>query len=391
MSPRNQTDCQDSSSRQQKRSGPIHRGLPIVLERGAAKPWRYLARRRQQDSLTWVWLAALESCGVLCVEQCSPDAGGRRRLEGLDSARASAFGGSCGHAVPRPPVLRLTQACPQEFRIGRSLETRQAWRAYGLHEQGRPEHAKMNGTSLKLTSELALAVLWLTTMAPWALPQDSERLKRPRNVVVAGTPRVRTSLDSEEVESLRRAALKGEIRAQRVLGTAYQEGRVLPKDDAQAASWYRKAGEQGDARGQWLLGALFDAGLGVAEDPSEAARWYRKAAEQGLSSAQLTLGTMYQRGRGVPRNDAEAVKWFREAAYQGNRGGQNALGMMYGRGLGTAQDLVRAFAWHDVAAERGSQAAERFRDRLQARMTAEQIAEARELSAELVKRMSQSK
>ena len=100
---------------------------------------------------------------------------------------------------------------------------------------------------------------------------------------------------------------------------------------------------------------------------------------------------MYQRGRGVPQDDAEAVEWFRKSAMQGNRGGQNALGMMYESGRGVAEDHVRALAWYGLAAKQGSGAATRFKDKLQALMTAEQIAEAHKLSAELEERFSQGK
>lgn len=249
----------------------------------------------------------------------------------------------------------------------------------------------MNRNILESTSEFALIVLALTMMATLAVAQNSERIERSRPVLSASTPNVRTSFDGEALESIRRAAENGAVRAQRNLGIAYQEGRIPPKDHAQAALWFRKAAEQGDSLGQWLLGAAYDSGLGVPEDHVEAAQWYRKAADQGQASAQWTIGSMYERGRGVAQDDVEAAEWFRKSAIQGIRGGQNALGMMYESGRGVAKDHIRAFAWYDLAAKQDSGGAARFKDKLQALMTPEQIAEAHKLSAELQERVSQGK
>lgn len=240
---------------------------------------------------------------------------------------------------------------------------------------------------------LGFALLVLALMMPTtpAVAQNPEQIKRSRTVISADTRNVRTSLDAHALESIREAAENGDVRVQRILGMAYQEGRILPKDHAQAALWYRKAAEQGDPLGQRLLGAAYDSGSGVPEDHLEAARWYRRAADQGQAWAQLSIGSMYQRGRGVPQNDAEAAEWFRKSAMQGNRGGQNALGAMYESGRGVAEDHVRAFAWYDLASKQGGASAARFKDKLRALMTAEQIAGAHKLSTQLEERFSQGK
>ena len=103
------------------------------------------------------------------------------------------------------------------------------------------------------------------------------------------------------------------------------------------------------------------------------------------------IGSMYQRGRGVPQNDAEAMEWFRKSARQGNGGGQNPLGAMYKSGQGVTEDHVRAFAWYDLASKQGIGVAARFKDKLQALMTAEQIAAAHKLITELQEGFSQGK
>lgn len=235
----------------------------------------------------------------------------------------------------------------------------------------------------------ALLVLALTVMATLAVAQNPGHMGRSRPALCTGTPSLRTSFDTRALESVRRAAENGEVRAQRNLAIAFQEGRTLPRDYGQAARWYRKAAQKGDR--QWLLGAAYDRGLGVPEDSVEAARWHGKPADQGQASAQLAIGSMYQRGRGGPQRDLKAAEWFRKSAILGNREGPCAIGMMCETSRGVADEYVRAFAWFDVAAKQDYRVATTARDKLQLLMAAEQIAETHKLSTELQERFRKGK
>lgn len=53
--------------------------------------------------------------------------------------------------------------------------------------------------------------------------------------------------------------------------------------------WFRKAAEQGFDDGQYELGLAYEEGRGVQQDKAEALKWLQKAAEQGHSGAQLRL------------------------------------------------------------------------------------------------------
>ena len=109
----------------------------------------------------------------------------------------------------------------------------------------------------------------------------------------------------------------GHVQAQYHLGTAYRNGRGVPKNDAAAVKWYRLAAEQGDPRAQHNLGASYRNGRGVPQDEVEAAKWYRLAAEQGLLRAQHALGLLYATGEGVALDKAEAYAWLNVVAAQG--------------------------------------------------------------------------
>ena len=152
----------------------------------------------------------------------------------------------------------------------------------------------------------------------------------------------------------------------------------------------RLAAEQGDARAQFALGLMYRDGRGVAQDDAEAVRWFRLAAEQGMAEAQFNLGGMYVLGEGVPQDDTEAEKWFRLAAEQGNADAQYIIGLMYGTGDGLPEDYVLGYAWLNLAAEQGHESAIESKNNLGTRMTPDQIARAQELSVTLLDPASDS-
>ena len=111
----------------------------------------------------------------------------------------------------------------------------------------------------------------------------------------------------------------------------------------------------------------------------------RFAAEQGDVKAQSNLGLMYDQGLGVPQNYAEAVRWFQLAAEQGDAGAQCQLGAMYATGKGVSRDQVQAHMWLSLAAAAMKPSehrdfAVRFRDKVAAGLSVEDLALAQELA-----------
>ena len=127
---------------------------------------------------------------------------------------------------------------------------------------------------------------------------------------------------------------------------------------------------------------MYARSLGVTYDGTEAVRWWRKAAEQGEASAQEELGTAYFFGDGVQRDHSEAAKWFRKAAEHGGIFAQTSLGYLYERGEGVPQDYALASMWLNLATAQGQPVAKTEMDRLAAKMTPNQIAEAQRLARE---------
>ena len=134
-------------------------------------------------------------------------------------------------------------------------------------------------------------------------------------------------------------------------------------------------------------------GLGVAKNPAEAVRWASKAAQHGISQgqeslrglaeegyapAQNELGLTYEKGWGSLKIDAEAVNWYRKAAEQKLAAGQYNLGRMYAAGKGTRQSDVEAYKWFARAAAQGNPDARKQMAEVAKRLTAEQIAQAKQ-------------
>ena len=138
--------------------------------------------------------------------------------------------------------------------------------------------------------------------------------------------------------------------------------------------------ERGDARAQALVGNMYARGLGFTYDGAEAVRWWRRAAEQGDASAQEELATAYFWGDGLEQDHSEAARWFLKAAEQGETSAQISLAFLYERGEGVRQDFALADMWLNLAGAQGQPVAKIELDRLAAKMTSGQVAEARRLA-----------
>jgi TPR repeat protein len=86
------------------------------------------------------------------------------------------------------------------------------------------------------------------------------------------------------------------------------------KDAASFDRHLRGLADKGDADSQYKLGTSYDEGLGVSKDNAEAFKWFHLAAEQGHAHSQFRVGDMYMSSEGVAKNESEAARWFRKAS-----------------------------------------------------------------------------
>jgi len=111
---------------------------------------------------------------------------------------------------------------------------------------------------------------------------------------------------------------------------------------------------------------------------------FKVLADQGKPEAQYFMGLFYHNGFGVPRDQTESAKWFLKAARQGDARSQYYVGIMAEKGQGIAKDPVAAHRWLSLSAanpqtsHRDSLYTREAIDKLEKKMTPEQIAQAKE-------------
>lgn len=185
---------------------------------------------------------------------------------------------------------------------------------------------------------------------------------------------------------LRKSAEQGHVSAQGAVGKVYAEGLGVQQDYDVALYWYKKAAESGESFAKVDLGAMYLRGKSAQKDYRKALLLFQEASSDSISGANYYLGLMYALGYGVPVNYKEAVFWYRkeiEVNYSSRlrKEALQDLGWMYSHGHGVPQNNVLAYMLFNLSASRGSEYAADQRQRLAKLMTAEQISEAQELSA----------
>src|SRR6185436_15150504 len=101
----------------------------------------------------------------------------------------------------------------------------------------------------------------------------------------------------------------------------------------------------------------------------------------GNVTAEHNLGVLYTQNSGGLHNFKEAAKWFRKAAERGYVDSQLNLGGLYANGQGVPRDYVQAYLWLNLAAVHSDTAAS-TRDVIAAKMSPQQIAQAKKLTRE---------
>jgi TPR repeat protein len=111
------------------------------------------------------------------------------------------------------------------------------------------------------------------------------------------------------------------------LGGAYEHGRGVTVNFAQAAAWYLKAAEQGDAFAQYQLGLLYEEGNGVPQSHANAYFWLDLAAAGKPIDARLQEAAAKNRddaashlsSTDLVQTQERTRKWFEDHPVQANQ------------------------------------------------------------------------
>jgi aspartyl protease family protein len=96
-------------------------------------------------------------------------------------------------------------------------------------------------------------------------------------------------------------------------------------DIQKAVIWYNKAVDKGNIDAMANLGTLYEYGIGIGKDEKKAFSLYKKAAEQGNAYAQTRLALLYYFGTGTPKDGDLAVIWMSKAKENGFEGAEEML------------------------------------------------------------------
>ena len=134
----------------------------------------------------------------------------------------------------------------------------------------------------------------ITDRKPNQLAATSLRLSH-REVTDPATLSAVQGLSKYEIKTLRRQAKYGDASAAFTLGMAYEMGRHVPQNCAEATRWVTTAAEEGNAAAEYNLGLRYRDGDGVPADRAQSEKWLRRAAARRYPKANLALKMLASR------------------------------------------------------------------------------------------------
>lgn len=163
----------------------------------------------------------------------------------------------------------------------------------------------------------------------------------------------------------------------------YEEGLdALFKGDYQTAvREFTIAADAGLDLAQYNLAILYYLGQGVEKDMGKAFELTQAAARQGHLGAQANLASLYLDGSGTEPDIGRGIEWFSAAGRSGHASSAITLANMYYDGEPVARDLVLAHSWASMARLYEHEDAADLLRRIEGRMAADEISQARRLFA----------
>jgi len=106
-----------------------------------------------------------------------------------------------------------------------------------------------------------------------------------------------------------------------------------------------------------------------------------------LNCGLVRAGDLEDGAAAIEKGDyATARKLVTPIAQRGDRDGQRILGFMYMYELGVSRNYPKAYLWWSLAAANGDTKSAEYRDVVAKLLTAEQLAEAKKMASDCIKR-----
>jgi len=165
----------------------------------------------------------------------------------------------------------------------------------------------------------------------------------------------------------KRAAERGNARAQFDLGLMYANGNGVEKNEALALMWFNRASQNNFAKALNLQKVavtnetvqnnfhktLTVPRVSAINETSQKFKFAYAAAKRGDARAQFDLGMMYQKGDGVSKNEQLAFNYFHKAARNNSVEAKFQMGLNFAKGRGVRKQAQLAKYWFKLAAKAG--------------------------------------
>jgi len=131
--------------------------------------------------------------------------------------------------------------------------------------------------------------------------------------------------NKERIESIKRSAKNGNIRAANFLGEIYARGEVVEKDMNTSRLYFEEAEALGSIRAKYMLGVMTLEGSYTRRDIIKGLNRIYQAAKAGLKEAQFYLGKVYYAGEMLDRDVEKAYVYFQAAYSRGEKESEKYL------------------------------------------------------------------
>lgn len=159
-----------------------------------------------------------------------------------------------------------------------------------------------------------------------------------------------------DLQDCTRQCQRGHLGSCYTLGSMYENGAGIPKDQTKAVEAYQTACKGGNVVACYSLGSMVEDGRGGEENKPEAARLYAVACEGNSPQGCNALGRLVGLGIGVPQDFKRAVELYQKACEGGYANACSNLGRQMDKGEGTTKDPSAARGMYEKACNMGSAA-----------------------------------
>lgn len=151
------------------------------------------------------------------------------------------------------------------------------------------------------------------------------------------------------IQNLKASADRGYLPAQKQMAR-YE--LIHEKNPTEALKWFKKAAEKGDLKAQLYTAAAYHFGVGVKRNEDKARRYDIMASKQGDSLAQASLAEHFLESRHAS-NKRLGMIWVKRAVEQKEPEGEYLLAEVYLEGKLAPKDLAEAKRLYDSALAAG--------------------------------------